>query len=393
MPADQVCPNCGTTHTAVFYEIKRVPVHSVLLVTSRDEALNYPSRDIVLAFCRTCGFIYNTAFDPRVHTYAPGYEATQAFSLTFNAFQHTLAARLVEQYDLHGKDIVEIGCGLGEFLSLLCELGDNRGVGFDPAYVDRRSADQVDERATFICDFYSEKYAHYRADFVCCKMTLEHIPQVAEFVGGVRRSLGDCSSQAVVFFQVPDVTRILRELAFWDIYYEHCSYFSPASLARLFRRCGFEVVRLAREYGQQYLMIEARVSDAQVRSDEGDDDVVALQRDVAHFAQNYMRRLETWRCRLQDMRRRGQRVVIWGAGSKAVAFLTTLDVREDVEYAVDVNPYRQGTYMVGTGQPIVPPSFLQEYRPDVVIAMNPVYCAEIEWDLQRMDVAARLVTV
>jgi hypothetical protein len=73
--------------------------------------------------------------------------------------------------------------------------------------------------------------------------------------------------------------------------------------------------------------------------------------------------------------------------------LTTLDMREEVEYAVDVNPYRQGTYMVGTGQPIVPPSFLQEYRPDVVIAMNPVYCAEIEWDLQRMGVAARLVTV
>ena len=48
----------------------------------------------------------------------------------------------------------------------------------------------------------------------------------------------------LVFFEVPDTMRILREGAFWDIYYEHCSYFTPGSLARRFRRTGFDINEL-----------------------------------------------------------------------------------------------------------------------------------------------------
>jgi SAM-dependent methyltransferase len=362
---------------SVFYELESVPVHSVLLLPTREEALNYPQGDIALGFCQACGFIANVAFDPSLHEYSSRYEATQAFSSTFSAFAHRLARRLIDQYDLQGKDIIEIGCGQGEFLTLLCELGGNRGVGFDPAYVSERSESQAEDRITFVKDFYSERYADYEGDFVCCKMTLEHIQHTADFVSTVRRSLGD-QSKAIVFFQVPDVRRILREVAFWDIYYEHCSYFSLGSLARLFRQCGFEVMNLAREYDGQYLVIEARAGDGKDGALlEQEDDLEELAREVANFSENYPHKLDAWRRDLQRIRQAGRRAVIWGAGSKGVAFLTTLRIEDEIEYAVDVNPYKHGTYMAGTGQEIVGPEFLREYRPDVVIVMNPIYQEEI----------------
>jgi SAM-dependent methyltransferase len=377
MSANHVCPNCGSVEMSVFYELESVPVHSVLLLPTREEALNYPKGDITLGFCQTCGFIANVAFDPSRHEYSSRYEATQAFSPTFSAFAHRLATRLIDQYDLHGKDIIEIGCGQGEFLTLLCELGGNRGVGFDPAYVPERSEGPAQDRITFIKDFYSERYAHYHGDFVCCKMTLEHIQRTADFVSTVRRLLRD-QSHAIVFFQVPDVRRVLREVAFWDIYYEHCSYFSLGSLARLFRHCGFEVINLAREYDSQYLMIEARPGDGKDGALlEQEDDLEELAREVACFSENYPLKLDAWRRDLQRMRQTGRRVVIWGAGSKGVAFLTTLHIEDEIEYAVDINPYKHGTYMAGTGQEIVGPDFLKEYRPDVVIVMNPIYEDEI----------------
>ena len=65
------------------------------------------------------------------------------------------------------------------------------------------------------------------------------------------------SPDAVVFFQVPDMKRILQERAFWDVYYEHCSYFTAGSLDRLFTRAGFDVTEVWREYGGQALMIAA----------------------------------------------------------------------------------------------------------------------------------------
>jgi SAM-dependent methyltransferase len=384
------CPSCGAAGLSVFYELEDLPVHSVRLLPTREEALSYPRGTMALGFCPACGFIANVAFDPSLHEYSSRYEATQAFSPTFNAFARRQAIRLIDRYDLHGKDIIEIGCGQGEFLTLLCELGDNRGVGFDPAYVEGRIESQVKDQIIFVKDFYSEKYADAHGDFVCCKMTLEHIQDTAGFVRMVRRSLGD-RGDTIVFFQVPDVTRILREVAFWDIYYEHCSYFSPGSLARLFRRCGFDVVRLATEYDGQYLMIEARPgggTDGEgFASEDAPEDV---GRDVGEFTRVCAERLEAWRRDLKRITRTGQRVVIWGGGSKGVAFLTTLNVRDEIAYAVDINPHKHGTFMAGTGQEIVAPEFLGEYRPDMVIVMNPIYCAEIRRELDRMGVEAEL---
>jgi SAM-dependent methyltransferase len=389
----KACASCGSSDMFVFYEVRNIPVHSVLLLSTREEALHYPTGDIVLAFCQSCGFIGNLAFDAGVHAYSASYEETQAFSSTFNAFHRRLANRLIERYDLRHKEIIEIGCGKGEFLTLLCELGENRGVGFDPAYVSGRNHSAAKERVTFIQDFYSEKYASYEGDFVCCKMTLEHISQTATFVSTIRRAIGN-RRQTVVFFQMPEVTRILRELAFWDIYYEHCSYFSPGSLARLFRRCGFEVEDLSVDYDNQYLMIEARphpVQGSHVLPQE--ESVADLAREVAFFADNIQHKVDTWRQRLQQMKHARQRVVIWGGGSKGVTFLTTFKVRDEVAYAVDINPYKHGTYMAGAGHEIVGPDFLRDYKPDVVIVMNPIYREDIRQDLHQLGLNPELMVV
>jgi hypothetical protein len=62
-------------------------------------------------------------------------------------------------------------------------------------------------------------------------------------------------------------------------------------------------------------------------------------------------------------------------------------------YAVDINPNKRGTFMAGTGQEIVTPDFLPDYRPDLVIAMNPIYTEEIQRDLTRRGIGARVVTM
>ena len=53
---------------------------------------------------------------------------------------------------------------------------------------------------------------------------------------------------------------------------------------------------------------------------------------------------------------------------------------------VDINPYRQGKFMVGSGHEIVAPEFLATYKPDVAIAMNPMYQEEIQRKLIRLGI-------
>lgn len=392
------CPNCGAGALTPFYEVRQVPVHSVQLLKTKEQALTFTRGDIRLAVCEHCGFITNSSYDPTLQDYSLEYEATQSYSPTFNAFHKRLAEGLIERYNLRHKRVIEIGCGQGEFLLLLCELGENSGIGFDPAYDQRRPAALQSERVRFIADYYGEAYTDYQADFVCCKMTLEHIPNTLEFVQTVRRSIGT-RYDTTVFFQVPNATYVLQEQAFWDIYYEHCSYFSEGSLRYLFEQSGFAVLDTHVAYDRQYLMIEARPLAAQQSqplsgaTSETQVMMAQTQQDVALFTVQCAEQRALWEKRLDEYRAADKRVVIWGGGSKGVAFLTTLRGSDVIAYAVDINPLKAGTFMAGTGHEIVNPAFLASYQPEIVIVMNPVYCAEIQRDLEVMGVQAQLVTV
>ena len=369
-----------------------VPVHSVMNIASRDEALNFPRGDIRLGFCGDCGFIFNTAFDLSLRR-SSDCEESQGYSPTFTAFLRELAEDLVGRYDLHHKRILEIGCGKGEFLELICELGDNRGIGFDPAYVEGRSTGSGKGQVTVIKDYYSEKYSDHTADAILCRMTLEHIPETARLVRTVRKAVG-VNADTLVFFQVPDVTRILTDCAFEDVYYEHCSYFSPGSLARLFVKNGFEVLDAKTDYDGQYIMLESKPNAGiNGKYSSVEQDLEDFEKYVDQFSQRYAEKINHWSKVLAGYQTQGKKVVLWGSGSKGVAFLTALNVGSQVEYVVDINPHRQGTYMAATGQLVVSPEFLRDYLPDAVVIMNAVYLEEIKRDLDKMELKPEILTL
>jgi SAM-dependent methyltransferase len=390
-PGAGVCPSCGAAGLEVFHELDGVPVHSCRLVETRAEALAFPRGSLRLAFCAGCGFITNTAYDPALQDYGVAYEETQGFSPHFREFLERLARRWIERYDLHDKDVLELGCGKGEFLALLCELGPNRGVGIDPAFVEERLESEAAGRMRFVADLYSERYADIPCDALVCRHTLEHIGPVGEFMELARRTIGE--RDAAVLFDLPDVVRVLREGAFWDVYYEHCSYFSPGSLARLFRRSGFRVLELELDYDDQYIVLEARAGDDAQGGEPLplEETPRELGADVEAFRRTFADTAGKWREVLAAARADGRRVAIWGAGSKGVAFLTTLASGDEVAYAVDINPYKQGKYLAGTGHEVLGPDALHKRPPELVIAMNAVYVDEIGRQLSELGLGATKV--
>jgi hypothetical protein len=377
----------------IFHKIENVPVHSMLTIKTRELALNYPKGDIALGFCSNCGFISNCAFRPELLKYSTDCEESQGFSPTFRTFAQRIANSLIEKYTIRQKRILEIGCGQAEFLRLLCDIGDNQGIGFDPVYSPGREQSQTAGRVKVIRDFYSEQYADYYGDLVCCQMTLEHIHKTSDFLRMIRASQGD-RLETILFFQVPNVVRILQEGAFEDIYYEHCSYFSSGSLAHLFQLHGFEILDIRTEYDEQYLVLEAKPCLLSNSLQESrDDEIARLEASIHMFQRSHRAMLNSWRLRLQQAKEQQRRVVLWGAGSKAVAFLAVLEIYNDIEYVVDINPYRQNSYVAGTGQLIVAPEFLRDYQPDIVIIMNSIYRKEIQMDLSKMGLTPEILAL
>jgi len=377
------CPGCQSEKTEDFFIMKNAPVQSLVTIKNKEEALSIAKKDISLSFCHGCGFIFNSSFDTSIDHYTHGYEDQQGFSPTFRKFITEVTNRFIEKHDVKNKDIIEIGCGKGDFIALITELGNNRGVGIDPAFVEERR--EPDPSLRFIKEFFSEKHRNLPKDVITCRHTLEHIHGTGEFMETIRNSIKKEEEKVILFFEVPSIVRILKIQAFWDIFYEHCSYFSPGSLGRLFRLKGFEVLDMYLEYDNQYLFIEARPGQNQIKSNQLEESVEDLWELTRDFTKNLSQNLLKWRLLLEQYKKEGKKVVVWGGGSKSVGFLTHFDNIGLIDHVIDINPHMSGNFIPGIGIQYKQPEFLKNYRPDVVIIMNGVYEKEIGKMLSDLD--------
>jgi len=391
--SEYICLVCQSTDILVFAEISQLPVHCNLLWKTREEAVISPREDIRLGFCKTCGHIFNVSFDHGHMKYSQAYENSLHSSPRFQAYANSLAARLIGRYDLRGKDIIEIGCGKGEFLSLLCDMGGNRGLGFDPSYDDTRQGVGATGKVTVIRDFYSEKYAEQAADLICCRHVLEHIQYPRDFLLQLHRVVGERQG-TIVFFEVPNVLYTVRDLGIWDIIYEHCSYFSVSSLVRLFIETGFMVHDVYTEFGKQFLSLEAsRAHYGKVNHWKVGTEVNELAALIRDFAEDYCGKVDLWKEKLNRLAEQGRGIVLWGAGSKGVTFLNAVDSADQIKSVVDINPRKKGMYVAGSGQRIISPDSLKKIRPDIVLIMNPNYRNEIQEIISQLGIDAAVMAV
>ena len=386
----EACPVCSNSSSLHLVTINSAPVFCNVLWSTRDAALNARVADIELVRCGDCGHIYNQSFDESLVEYSQGYENSLHFSELFSGFANELADRLIEQYDLRGKKVLEIGCGKGEFLATLCEKGANQGYGFDQSVEEGRIAGLAAGSVTFSNEFFSAKHASLKPDFVCCRHVLEHVDNPVAFLTGIRQGLGE-QSGLPIYFEVPNGSLTLVGDALWDIIYEHPEYFSRQSLEYAFRAAGFEVERVYEQFSGQFLGLEARTT-GEV-SMPAPEVVTDLERAAREFPQRYAHDLGAWQERIAQLAESGARTVAWGAGSKGVSFLNALgrDIAATVEYIVDINVHKHGKYVAGTGQEVVPVEHLANHQPQVIIVMNPVYLDEIRQAAGQQGVQAEFL--
>ena len=216
-----------------------------------------------------------------------------------------------------------------------------------------------------------------QADLLCGANVLAQVPDVNDFVGGMKLLL---KPGGVATIEFPHLMRLMEENQFDTIYHEHFSYFSFTTAERIFAAHGltlFDVEELPTHGGS--LRIYARhgedanrpVGDRvwQLRAREETAGFNRLDRYTSFTEQVH----ETKRRLLEFLigaRRKGKRIAGYGAPGKGNTLLNYCGIRTDfVEYTVDRNPYKQGKFLPGTHIPIHAPDMIGTTRPDYVLIL------------------------
>jgi len=363
--AAKLCPGCAATRFSAPYRIARQPVILNYRFGTRAAALGLKRRDILLRQCAGCGLIFNATFDISLIPYDENYENRQCFSPAFQEHLAALTDSLIERYDLRGKRILEIGCGKGDFLRLLCQRAGATGVGYDTSYEGPARRGPV----RFFARYVAQADIREPFDAVICRHVVEHIGPIGAFLQELHGIAHACGNP-VTAIETPAFEWIAEHACFWDVFYEHCNYFPMPTLAHLAQLAGFSVTGQRAVFGGQYQLLELHAAD-RPRKVAPPKKTVRLA-PFAHAAGKAAAQFARGLAKLPGRRR----WAIWGAGAKGVCLVNRLRGFRP-QFVIDSNPAKQGCFIPGSAVRVIAPDAAAIAGLDAVFIANPKYQQEI----------------
>jgi SAM-dependent methyltransferase len=386
-----VCEACAEATLVPFADLGDIPVLCGVHWADADAAAASPVGRMVLAYCPSCAYVRNVAFDPELMVYDTTMDTNLHHSPAFQAFSADLVKHLADRFRLGGKRVLDVGCGQGEFLRELCHTAGCTGTGYDAMYA---GAEGPDPSGAVFHSGYAPRGAGLPAfDMVTSRHWFEHINDPYEFLADLRRQAGDRPVHG--YLEVPDAGYDLST-AGWEVIYPHVSYFDAYPLVRIVERAGWRVEDTGTLFGGMFRFIEMSANADGEPSGAYRPMPGAADRDrqlaaVTTFLQRHEAERAAWRTRIGELVDRGARPVLWGAGSRGVQFLTFADADKRLAGVVDVNPRKWGRYLPMTAHRVESPETLTALKPEAVIITNPSYRTEIAAQLRDLGVEAELL--
>jgi SAM-dependent methyltransferase len=349
-----------------------------------------PFYPLHVQICEDCLLAQLETYVPAEEIFGGDYAYFSAYSDSWVEHARVYAERMRERLGLSGDSlVVELASNDGYLLQHFV-AGGIPALGIDPA---RNVAEAARERGVeTLVDFFGAELAEQvvadrgAADLVVANNVLAHVPDVNDFVAGMRILV---APGGVATVEVPHLVRLVEGLQFDTIYHEHYSYFSFHTLVRLFDEHGlqvFDVEELPSHGGSLRVFVRRPDGDPEDtvgalldrERDAGYDSIDGYRGFGERVAETKRRLLEL----LIDLRRDGKRIAGYGAPGKGNTLLNYCGIRTDfLEYTVDRNPGKHGKFLPGTHIPIHPPEHIAETRPDYVLILP--------WNLKR-EIAAQL---
>ena len=308
--------------------------------------------DLDICQCSGCGLVQ---LDAEPVPYYRDVIRAAGLSPDMRAFRLKQFGGFVDRFALRGRRILEVGCGRGEYLSLLRDAGaDARGIEHLADSVAACTASGLTVSQGFI-GAADDVVAGAPFDGFAIFNFLEHLPDPNATLAGIHANLG---GDAVGIVEVPNFDMMLEERQFAEFMSDHLCYYTTATLTTTLSMNGFEVLACTEEWFRYILSAVVRK-----RS----------RLDLSDFQERQAR----LRTQIHAYIARFPRVAVWGAGHQSLALLSLFGLTGSIRYVVDSAPFKQGKYAPASHIPIVAPSALRSDPVDAVIVIAAGYSDEV----------------
>ena len=410
---NMTCIACGHALSPLM-TLDDMPASAQNIPAASELAEDHPL-SLTLCQCPSCGLVQ---FDTEPVDYYRDVIRAGGGTRTMTRLRHEEYARLLtamQENHIHGRHIVEVGCGRGEFLRMWQNLAENpegaaalaRDQERDPLSGQPNAAPlhlvglehkpSLVEEANAVAD---KKYRVYEGfatgdvrypegpfDAFVQFNFLEHQPDPCDMLRNIGRNL---KPQALGLITVPSFEYILRYNGYYELLRDHIANYTEFTLQKLLQDCGFELLSMD--------LVNRDTIEAIVRKADPDElselHYSGRLIDVSALRDSYDRLSASVNAHIDHLSESRRTMAIWGASHQGFTLAATTKLGGRVEYIIDSAPFKQGRFSPASHIPIVAPDYAVAHPVDEILIVAPGYTDEIAGIIrERFDENVRILVL
>lgn len=384
--------NCRFCNTPLSFEfldlVNSPPSNSFLSIDQLNEPeIFYPLRVLV---CDNCFLVQIDEYQKSSAIFNNDYVYFSSFSTSWLNHAKKYCEEVVKRLSLNqNSKVIEIASNDGYLLQFFLEK-NIPVLGIEPTANTAKIAS--DKGIETITQFFGTALADelaskgILADLLIGNNVLAHVPDINDFVAGMKRVL---TPTGTITMEFPHLIQMINQNQFDTIYHEHFSYLSLFTVKKIFFQQGLEIydVDEISTHGGSLRIYAKHLDDTSKQVSTSVSDLVSKEKLLGVDTLTYYKDFNTnvdqikidFLSFLIEQKKNGKKVVGYGAAAKGNTLLNYCGVKKDlISFVVDANPNKQDKYLPGSHIPVVSEDLLKQFQPDFVVIFPWNLSAEIK---------------
>jgi SAM-dependent methyltransferase len=371
------CRHCNHNLTHIFCDLQTCPPSNAMV---KPESLNHSETYFPLKVfvCDKCWLVQIDEIEKAEDIFNNEYTYFSSFSTSWLAHSKKYANEMIERFGYNQNSlVVEIASNDGYLLQYFKEK-NIPVLGVEPTA--NTAAVAKEKGIENIIDFFGQqlasKYLAGKADLILGNNVLAHVPDIKDFVKGVKVAL---KANGVNTFEFPHLCKLVEYNQFDTIYHEHFSYLSLTTVKTIFEEQGLEIfdVQELPTHGGSLRIFTKHIEDKTKYILPSVAEILKFEKklgvDSLAYYQGFQQKVDNIKndflAFLLQAKNDGKKVVGYGAAAKGNTLLNYCGIKGNdlIQYVVDASQYKQNKFLPGSRIPVFHPQLIKESKPEFVL--------------------------